>query len=512
MPAPAAKRQRLDDGTCWAHTRGGARCAVAVGAGAVPYCTTHLNAGDGALRRVKHPDPLLGFALVARVPLPEGYRFCFWGDRVRRSPTDKDDRTLQFLSGRDRMNPNGAIDPSAHDGSLGQWLNSPASSELPTARATHQFFGEHNSSELVGQEFVVTRALQPNQQLAFSYSSEWWRLRAGIKRLPAGCARFPLPERPKKRPSSRDPRQRLDEARQQQLERLEALLPLITGFLPGLGDGDDDGDEAAANDGGDGGVLLEIGVGVDGGLVRALAAVCTSGQLVHDVARPVRLLGAARSAEVGRRLGQQDEQEEPEEDEEGGELEVEVSSFTAQPCLLPSANHRVVLLRQWGGSLRALAAATAGGVSAMIGKIQTSVDEEGIASRAEVQAKRAGLSAREQRLTAEEAVSKAQSNAAQAALSQVAQAGKLLRPGGALLLESDSDDEDMFMQWLQLVCPAFGREQPAAGQLLRSDDGGPCVWLLRKRDASGVEAAEDAAKRADDGDEEDEIEIEILEY
>jgi hypothetical protein len=141
----------------------------------------------------------------------------------------------------------------------------------------------------------------------------------------------------------------------------------------------------------------------------------------------------------------------------------------------------------------------------MIGRIQTSVDEEGIFSRAEREGKRAGLTARAQRLAAEEAVIKAQSNAAQAAQSQVAQAGKLLRPGGALLLESDSDDEDLFMQWLQLVCPAFGREQPAAAQLLRSDDGAPCVWLLRKREASVVESASDK-------DEEEEIDVEILEY
>ena len=163
--------------------------------------------------------------------------------------------------------------------------------------------------------------------------------------------------------------------------------------------------------------------------------------------------------------------------------------------------------------MRALAAATASGVSAMLGKIQTSVDEAGIFSRAEVRAKRAGLGAREQRLAAEEAVLKAQSNAAQAARSQVAQAGKLLRPGDVLLLESDSDDEDMFMQWLQLACPAFGSEQPAAAQLLRSGVGGACVWLLRKRDAAVVEAVDEGAAAQDaDDDDEEEIDVEILEY
>ena len=120
------------------------------------------------------------------------------------------------------------------------------------------------------------------------------------------------------------------------------------------------------------------------------------------------------------------------------------------------------------------------------------------------------------RLAAEEAVLKAQSNAAQAARSQAAQAGKLLRPGGALLLESDSDDEDIFMQWLQLACPAFGSKQPAAAQLLRSGGGGACVWLLRKREkAAVVEAVDEGAAAARDDEEdgdEGEIDVEILEY
>ena len=42
-----------------------------------------------------------------------------------------------------------------------------------------------------------------------------------------------------------------------------------------------------------------------GGIVRALATVCGSGQLGHNITRPVRLLGVVRSAEVGQRLGQQ---------------------------------------------------------------------------------------------------------------------------------------------------------------------------------------------------------------
>ena len=481
------KRQRLDDGTCWAHTQSGARCGACVEPGAVPYCATHLRAGDGALRRVQHPEPALGCALVARLALPDGYRLCFWGDRARCSPADRDDRTLQFLSGRDRMNPNGAIDPGAHGGSLGQWMNSPAPSELPTARPTGHFFGGHNSAGLVGQEFVVTRALAANHQLAFSYSSDWWRRRAGrLKRLPASCARYPLPQRPRKRPSSRDPRARMGAARQRQQERLEALLPLLTTFLPGLGDAS----PAGHGHEGDGGVLLELGIGVDGGLVRALATACSSGQLAHDIARPVRLLGVARSAAVAQRLAQPEQEERDDEDDEEDSGEEEGVA--------------------WAGSLRALAAATAGGVDAMVGRIQTSLDEEGTSSRAQTRAMRAGLGAREQRLAAKEAVDKARANATESALAQATQAGELLRPGGALLLESDSDDEDIFMQWLQMVCPAFGRRQPAAAQLLRSEDGaGPCVWLLRKR---GAGAAEGSNAEQQEEEEEEEVDVEIMEY
>ena len=144
--AHGAKRQRPADCTCWAHTRSGARCGARVQqqaggmsdrADSVPYCLTHLTAGDGALKRVRHPDPALGDALVARVPLPAGYRLCFWGDRTRRYPQpDRDDRTLQYMSGRERKNLNGVIDPAPYDGSLSQFMNAPGPSELPTVRPT----------------------------------------------------------------------------------------------------------------------------------------------------------------------------------------------------------------------------------------------------------------------------------------------------------------------------------------------------------------------------------------
>jgi len=119
----ALKRQRVTDGCCWAHTAGGARCAAAVPRGAVPYCRRHLSAGDGALRAARHPNAVLGSVLVARRALPAGYRLAFWGDRTRAPYIADDDRTLQYLSGPKRKNPNGVIDPAPYQGSLGQFMS-----------------------------------------------------------------------------------------------------------------------------------------------------------------------------------------------------------------------------------------------------------------------------------------------------------------------------------------------------------------------------------------------------
>jgi hypothetical protein len=79
--------------------------------------------------------------------------------------------------------------------------------------------------------------------------------------------------------------------------------------------------------------------------------------------------------------------------------------------------------------------------------------EVGIAARARARGARAGWGARRQRLAAEAAVAGAQANAEKAALAQSSQAGQQLRCGGALLLESDNDDEEIFMRWLQMVSP-----------------------------------------------------------
>jgi hypothetical protein len=169
MPARRARlqRQRLSDRACWAHTKGGRRCTARVTPGELPYCNRHLTSGDGAFKKVRHPDKRLGTALVARMALPKGYRLVFWGDRSRCPYIEDDDRTLQYLSGISRGNPNGVIDPAPYDGSVGQFMNSPAPSELTTARGTQRYWGKHNESGLVGQEFVLTRALRPNHQVSF---------------------------------------------------------------------------------------------------------------------------------------------------------------------------------------------------------------------------------------------------------------------------------------------------------------------------------------------------------
>lgn len=311
------------------------------------------------------------------------------------------------------------------------------------------------------------------RQLAFSYSSEWWRLRPSTRRLLCSCEKFPLPTRPAR--ARIDPWPRLASARQEQLVRLEPLLPLLAKYLPGLPGG---GGGGGGDYGGGGGVLLEVGVGVDGGLVRALASAVGRGDFGLNAAASVRLLGVARSAEVGRRLVQ------------GSAAEAETE-----------------LVVQWGESLRGLAEATADGVDVVLGgRIRTGLDEEGTYARAKVQAKRAGSDGRQAARAAEQAVGRARENATRAAVSLVTQAGRVLRPGGALLVEADSDDDDVFMQWLQLVSPAFGGASVA--QMHKSDGDGPPIWLLEKarRGAGEGETGEGGEE------EEGELEIEIMQH
>ena len=95
---------------------------------------------------------------------------------------------------------------------------------------------------IVGQEFVLSRALAKNEQLAFNYSAEWWRVR-GLKRVQSGCAKYPLPRRPQRpAPSAADRSRRAARVAEQRRARLGALAPLLEEFLP---QGQQQGDEGA---------------------------------------------------------------------------------------------------------------------------------------------------------------------------------------------------------------------------------------------------------------------------
>ena len=97
---------------CWAHSKAGKRCECSVvrppadatpsirNSLPVPLCRTHMSAGDGALKVVKHPT--FGKILVARCDLPKGYRTVYWGHRKQCGyATDNDgnvveDRAVSF--------------------------------------------------------------------------------------------------------------------------------------------------------------------------------------------------------------------------------------------------------------------------------------------------------------------------------------------------------------------------------------------------------------------------------
>ena len=290
-PVYRRKRQLLTDRQCWAHTMKGSRCTARVQAGEIPYCQRHLESGDGAFKKLRHPDPRLGCVLVARYALPKGYRFVYWGGRTRCPFVHKDDRCLQYLSGQGRKCPNGVINPAGYPGSLAQFANAPAPDELATCHSKHRFWGSHNEKGLVGQEFELLQPLRTNEQVAFNYSCEWWR-RRGIKRLRSGCSRYPLPKRPP-RPvaiSRAMAQARLISSQAQQAARRDALLTLISPVLPLL-----EGRTRKSS----AGALIEYGVGTDGGLVSALAEHIFAQQLTG-----IQLIGVARSAALCRHLCQ----------------------------------------------------------------------------------------------------------------------------------------------------------------------------------------------------------------
>jgi hypothetical protein len=156
-------------------------------------------------------------------------------------------------------------------------------------------------------------------------------------------------------------------------------------LLPSLGGGGGAGELRYAGGGGGGGggelvTVLEVGVGVDGGLVSAMGR--------GGGASALRLLGVARSTEVARRLVQQQQQQQQQQQPSGDrhshlqeeEEEEERCVVEGQP---PAARVRINSAVEWGSSVRSLAAGAmntgdgggvGGWVDVMLGRIQTSID------------------------------------------------------------------------------------------------------------------------------------------
>jgi hypothetical protein len=135
---------------CWAHSKTGNRCCKMVSSREgepipIPYCDTHLNAGDGALRRVAHP--FAGSCLIANFDLPKNYRMVLWGYRGKCNPSDKEDRSVSFYppnptTGRNFVpftktlktdNYNGVINPM-DTGDLLQFASCPGPTERQNMR------------------------------------------------------------------------------------------------------------------------------------------------------------------------------------------------------------------------------------------------------------------------------------------------------------------------------------------------------------------------------------------
>jgi hypothetical protein len=218
-PYPQKRASLSTDIRCWAHTRSGKRCCTLVKSREgepipIPYCRRHLDAGDGALKVVKHP--FAGRCLVARYDLPAGYRLAFHGRRGKCATSDREDRSLSFyppnpitgsnfhkdgvgcsLRGARRKtnNYNGVINPKG-SGDLLQFAACPGPSERQNLRSTFQYFGIRNGS-LGGLEFVATEAVPRNTQLCFWYGPRWWSAR-GIKRVDVGTRTYPAPRRKRK--------------------------------------------------------------------------------------------------------------------------------------------------------------------------------------------------------------------------------------------------------------------------------------------------------------------------
>jgi hypothetical protein len=217
---PQRRASALHPVRCWAHTRDSQRCCAIVSnreGGSregepipIPYCERHLQAGDGALKVVKHP--FAGFCLVARFDLPSRYRLVFHGKRGPCDSSDREDRSLSFyppdpttgsnfftdqqsVKVRKTNNYNGILNPKG-TGDRMQYAACPGPSERQNLKSTFQYFGVRNG-QVGGLEFVTTDAVPKHTQLCFWYGAGWWTAR-GVKRRDVGTLKYPVPKRKKR--------------------------------------------------------------------------------------------------------------------------------------------------------------------------------------------------------------------------------------------------------------------------------------------------------------------------
>ena len=129
---------------CIASSTTGKRCCATVtpregelDEAVIPYCDAHLESGDGAVKVAQHPR--CGKILVARRPLPRGYRLVYWGNRVPCPRCDKEDRCVSYypisVKTGERGAYNGVIDPGDTDDVM-QFASCPGPNELVNMRST----------------------------------------------------------------------------------------------------------------------------------------------------------------------------------------------------------------------------------------------------------------------------------------------------------------------------------------------------------------------------------------
>ena len=131
---PKRKRAKVqahqkDPERCWALCKNGKPCLKRCST-VVPYCLMHQKTGDSATRVVDHPTKkdTVGKILVARFPLPRGYRFLYFGDRIAntRQAQKRDDRQIDFFLNDTHLY--GCIDPLNHPGCTMQFAGCPGPS------------------------------------------------------------------------------------------------------------------------------------------------------------------------------------------------------------------------------------------------------------------------------------------------------------------------------------------------------------------------------------------------